>query len=260
VLESPEYCRRRIPGPSHPQPPMFRYVSIKDRIPADWLLRRIKALVNPILAAVLQENTQIRQRRTRYKMPSPTQASASRRISSLSRRANAFHKQLSRESDRACVIISVAMLDDAVTDLLQATLVAVPQSKETLLGEGYAPLGSFGPRCDLAYRLGLVDAQFLKALHQVRRLRNEVAHRTERFGFGMRAIRERMREFGAIQHIEILPAPNGPRSTRQHFERGVTWMLFVLWTLRKRASQCQPAPHEGVREHLSSSRGAKTPE
>src|SRR4030095_2428853 len=87
-------------------------------------------------------------------------------------RVVAFRDNFNRESDRACVILVAARLDQPLYQLLAATLLPAPTREDSLL-EGDRALASFSARIDAAFRLGLIDAEFCRALHIVRRIRNE---------------------------------------------------------------------------------------
>ena len=52
-----------------------------------------------------------------------------------------------------------------------------PVSADELL-DGDAPLSTFSVKINLVYRLGLIDAEFARALHLIRRIRNSFAHET----------------------------------------------------------------------------------
>jgi hypothetical protein len=68
--------------------------------------------------------------------------------------------EFGKERDRACVILSVAMLDQALESLLGCYLVAVPGSEDPLLDGVCAPISTFSSRIDIAFRLGLISSRF----------------------------------------------------------------------------------------------------
>jgi DNA-binding MltR family transcriptional regulator len=83
--------------------------------------------------------------------------------------------QFREESDRAAVILGTAKLDFLLYQLLGSFMVA-SYSNEDPLFENDGPLSTFSARINLSYRLGLVDEEFAKALHLVRKIRNDFAH------------------------------------------------------------------------------------
>ena len=93
-----------------------------------------------------------------------------------------FDREFGKESDRASVIISVAMLDRALETILKAYLVPTDSPEDSLLEGAYAPIATFNARIDLAHRLGLITARFCRDLHIIRKIRNDfVASKIRRF-------------------------------------------------------------------------------
>lgn len=88
---------------------------------------------------------------------------------------NKFLAEFSGESDRAAVILGSARLEILLGQLLSVYLLPNTDSRDELL-EGDGPLSSFHARILTSYRLGLIDANFVKALHLTRRIRNTFAH------------------------------------------------------------------------------------
>jgi hypothetical protein len=86
-----------------------------------------------------------------------------------------FLDEFAEESDRAAVILGTAKLDTLLYQLLVKVLLPSTSSRDDFLGENGA-LNTFSSRIHLAYRLGLVDAPFARALHLIRRIRNAFAH------------------------------------------------------------------------------------
>lgn len=87
----------------------------------------------------------------------------------------AFTSECGRESDRAAVILGAAKLDVLLYHAIQSVLIATPTADDPLF-DGDAPLSTFSAKIVLAYRIGLIDAEFARALHIVRRIRNAFAH------------------------------------------------------------------------------------
>jgi len=87
----------------------------------------------------------------------------------------AFVEEFAGETDRAAVILGAAKLDTLLYQLLGKVLVPYPSGQDDLL-DGDSPLSTFSSRINAAYRLGLIDAQFCRALHLIRRIRNAFAH------------------------------------------------------------------------------------
>lgn len=105
----------------------------------------------------------------------------------------AFFVEFSKESDRAAVILVGARLDYLLGHLLSQFLLPNTGSGDELLGSERA-LGTFGSRIHAAYRLGLIDADFARALNIFRRLRNDFAHETAGRSLNEGPSRDRARE------------------------------------------------------------------
>lgn len=91
------------------------------------------------------------------------------------------------ESDRGAVLIAASFIEEALEHLLRQVLTTKSCNASD---EGYAsqlnrlikpgvdaPLGSFSARITTAYVLGIIDANYLRALDSLRNLRNGFAHR-----------------------------------------------------------------------------------
>ncbi len=81
---------------------------------------------------------------------------------------------------RELVIVSAAVLDAALVELLSLRLMDLPKEVEPFLGvdgDGRAPAGSFGARIQLALVLGILIPEDAALLRQIKSLRNLFAHR-----------------------------------------------------------------------------------
>lgn len=127
---------------------------------------------------------------------SSTSLSADERRQRLRDALNEFIAEFSKESDRAAVILVGARLDYLLSELLTRFLLPSTASTDELLDTERA-LGTFSARIHAAYRLGLIDAAFARALHIFRRLRNTFAHETAGTSFDHGPSRDRIRELAA---------------------------------------------------------------
>ena len=116
---------------------------------------------------------------------------------------DSFINGLTNERDRATVILVAAKLDLSLSQLLQKHLIPVPVSKDELL-EPDGPLSNFGPKINMAYRLGLIDALFSHSLHLIRRIRNSFAHEVEGCTLNSGAHRDRVKELiSPVENLEL---------------------------------------------------------
>jgi hypothetical protein len=80
------------------------------------------------------------------------------------------------ESDRGCILVLGAWLDEALGELLRSLLVQHGQTLKDLFEGPSAALGTFSSRINMAHGLGLIARDEYTALHQIRDLRNAAAH------------------------------------------------------------------------------------
>ena len=162
---------------------------------------------------------------------------------------NLFCKEFKKESPRAGVILSAAMLDLALETLLKTRLVPVGSSNDELLDGAHTPLSDFSARIDLAHRIGLISAKFCRDLHLIRRIRNEFAHNITGCSFHDSNVRNRVMELvrssGLIEDMPDVRKqfPQGPRGD---FQMTISWML---WHLRSQVDEvtsiASPKPEWG---------------
>lgn len=100
-----------------------------------------------------------------------------------------IHREFNRESDRAAAIVVAAMLDEALTLLLQKRLLAPRSRTADILNGERAPLHSFSAKIDAAHQLGLISGYMARDLHLMRKIRNEFAHQSLELNFGPRSLR-----------------------------------------------------------------------
>lgn len=96
------------------------------------------------------------------------------------------------QSDRAKVIIIAAELDQILLNILEKHFVyrsKISQNDSNLFSKE-GPLGAFGTRIELAYRLGIIDKIVCNDLQIIRRIRNEFAHKTHGFSFNVQKIKD----------------------------------------------------------------------
>lgn len=86
-----------------------------------------------------------------------------------------FLDSLNRESDRGSVLISTAMLDELLQQIIASFLIEHPDTDK--LVEGFnAPLGTFSARSLAAHAMGLISAREYAELGTLRKIRNRFAH------------------------------------------------------------------------------------
>lgn len=99
----------------------------------------------------------------------------------MDQRIQDFSDALKNESDRGCVLISLAIIDDTVANLIRAAM-RNPNVKgkewSQKIFEFNNALGTFSARLDLACAIGLLPDWMYNRLNLLRRFRNKFAHNT----------------------------------------------------------------------------------
>jgi DNA-binding MltR family transcriptional regulator len=163
---------------------------------------------------------------------------------------NSIHNaEFAKESDRAAVILTAAMLDNALYQLLRTVLVADTSSTDELLEGANAPLSTFSSRIHAAYRLGLLSKRFARDLHLVRNIRNAFAHNITGCAFDEGGVRSRVTELGRSLNILVkLTVPKhrktAPETPREQFQFFTSWMLYELHTKIAKSRALEEAPIE----------------
>ena len=144
-----------------------------------------------------------------------------------------FNEEFEKESERAKVILSAAMLDEALDALLRATLVPGSGSSDNVFDGPNAALGTFSARVDFCYRLGLISNKLTRDLHLIRKIRNEFAHNVTGCTFTVSAVSNRVtilrQSFkGFIGDVEQRRGQD--ISVIEAFQEIVGWMIWYLWT------------------------------
>lgn len=116
------------------------------------------------------------------------------RNSEISTSFNNFINILQNESDRGCVIVSAAILDDILLQLLKRRLAPSVGKNDKLFEDGAATFLNFSTRIDLAYRVGLIRDDVRTTFHLIRKIRNDFAHFSNPDTFNSNTVKDRISE------------------------------------------------------------------
>ena len=172
------------------------------------------------------------------------------RANSASDWDDALYREFATESDRAAVVLTAAMLDNALAQLLRVSLVATASSDDSLLDGANRPLANFGARVDASYRFGLISRRLCRNLHIIRAIRNDFAHNLAGCTFEDGAVRSRVLELARSsrlidRHPDIR---NGrfPPGVRGDFLMLASAMLYWINSSVDRSKSVPPAPDEWI--------------
>ncbi|WP_226661688.1 hypothetical protein [Microbulbifer aggregans] len=139
-----------------------------------------------------------------------------------------FVEEFSNESDRAAVILGAAKLDELLYQLVKARLIPDSGGRDELL-DGDGPLGTYSSRISMAFRLGLITAEFCRALHLIRRIRNSFAHEIAGCTLETGAHADRVRELARpFLHLDFCVQFRKLLFTSEHREGPSTNFRVVL--------------------------------
>jgi hypothetical protein len=158
-----------------------------------------------------------------------------------------FKDEFSKESDRAAVILAAAKIDELLRLAIIKRLAPSPTNRDDLL-EPEGPLGTLRSRIDIAYRLNLIDSAFARALHLIRRIRNNFAHELSGASLSSGAHSDRVRELALpwqkiIEKIHELQPELEHNTVRSQFEFMVGYTLVRLNQIVKHCDQVSTLPH-----------------
>lgn len=132
---------------------------------------------------------------------------------------------LHRESDRGCVLVGGAILDEMLRAVLQAYFVDDEKLGKELFQSPNAALSTFSSRIRVCRALGLITDEFFRDLERIRVVRNQAAHFDRRgdkgfdFAFQNPDVADRCRALISI-----------PGAVRQKLPPRVLFEIFVTMT------------------------------
>lgn len=87
-------------------------------------------------------------------------------------------EEINVKSDRSLIIISAAILDTQLANLLDKFLIDKPKKQEKIFNNN-APLATFSAKISLCYYLGIISEYEYRTLEIIRKIRNIFAHKIE---------------------------------------------------------------------------------
>jgi hypothetical protein len=115
-------------------------------------------------------------------------------ISSVLTTFSEMAESLQKESDRGCVLVVGALLENVLEEHITARLIPKANKDDELMSRSNnSPINSFSAKINLAYRVGLIAANERKIYHQLRELRNVCAHQIEQQDFDKLHFRDRIK-------------------------------------------------------------------
>lgn len=93
-----------------------------------------------------------------------------------------FFDESNKPTDRTVIILSMALIDDSLTELLKLHLKPslAKGDNDVLFGLAHS-ISNIAPKIELAYRMGIIDKQVANIFKQFARIRNVAAHNPDGF-------------------------------------------------------------------------------
>jgi hypothetical protein len=164
-------------------------------------------------------------------------------VNSNSKHLHDFAKEFSEETDRAAVVLGAAKLDLLLYQVLSRALLPCSTSKDELL-EGEGSLSTFNSRILTVHRLGLITDDLARAIHLVRKIRNDFAHQSSGVSLEVGAHRDRIRELDlyaktSSQYNEAFEIFSSCKPNSKRFRTAVLLISVALDVL---VEKLQPFP------------------
>ena len=160
-----------------------------------------------------------------------------------------FADELTDSGDRAAVLVAAAAIDGALEQLLEKVLRPNPGSRDDLL-DGDSPLSTLSARINCCHRLGLIDDDFARTIHLLRKIRNDFAHDVTGCTFEgsshrdrVRALADPLRRTGGFKVLNAAFQRKHPSATAAEF-KAASCMLFLaclIALLRAKPLGCSSA-------------------
>jgi hypothetical protein len=133
----------------------------------------------------------------------------------------AILEELKSQTDRGTAIIAAAVLDDVLSQLLTARLIKLTSDRHDSLFK--RTLSSFFSKIEMCFALGVLSNEARLALHLIRDVRNEFAHRIEQIKFDHPAV-------ATMIQTRVLSALKKPgRSNRDMFIDSFSAVAFTIY-------------------------------
>lgn len=97
-------------------------------------------------------------------------------MDALFQKMNSFENEIKNTTDRSCVIVAAAYVDDTLTLLLESFLTEGSKTENSDIFENNGTLSTFSSKIKLSYRLGLISQYEYRQIEKVRKIRNLFAH------------------------------------------------------------------------------------
>jgi DNA-binding MltR family transcriptional regulator len=146
---------------------------------------------------------------------------------------NTHLDEFKKETDRAAVILTSSIFEQALQTLIKHFLVPNASSQDSLFDSPNAPLSSFASKIEISYRLGLISSRLARDLHLIRKIRVKFAHNVFGCNFADGSVKSLVEELRKSSSCVCGSAEEKERKlfgggTRGYFCMVTSWILFAI--------------------------------
>ncbi|RKH61461.1 MltR family transcriptional regulator [Corallococcus llansteffanensis] len=143
-----------------------------------------------------------------------------------SRDLGILQKSVEAETDRGCVLVIAAYIDEELEKILRAFFVDDVKIADELLGTD-KPLGTFSSRSKACFALGLITRETYNAIGLLRKTRNEFAHLKEEASLASPPIVNRIKELPLPLNAEAAKSAKSAKSEAPR-DRFISCMIALI--------------------------------
>lgn len=93
-----------------------------------------------------------------------------------------YYSLLMSEADRGAILLGVSIIDEQLTELFKRIApIGISKTLSDKLFDSRGPFGELSSKLDIAYVCNLIPQNIFDTIHKLRKLRNNLAHRTSPF-------------------------------------------------------------------------------
>jgi DNA-binding MltR family transcriptional regulator len=144
-----------------------------------------------------------------------------------------FFVSVREESDRGCVLVAAAFLDEALEAILRSHMSQETHVVRDIVGRLFrpdGPLGTFSAKISLCRALQLIDQQDYEDLDRIRGLRNHFAHSHNTAAFAEQHVKDLAAGFSIFGDIHWVDKDGGDGvlPARKRFVFAASWLAGSL--------------------------------
>lgn len=152
----------------------------------------------------------------------------------------AFFNSLRSESDRGCVLVAAAFLDESLESLLRSKMLREPKERKACVDPLFAtmaPLSTYWAKTQCLRALEIIEQWEYEDLHRIRELRNHFAHSYDEVSFSDPKASNMARQLEAAKRrLRARPSQgnHGEKTPRELFTMSASFLAGRIHGLANR--------------------------